>query len=289
MSVPEEARFEAEVAPGIAVYDVAALLPRHKTKKWKNRPLTAIEHLIVHKSGADGPEGFRGAKGSARFSVNHRGWAGTGYHFWISSVPDVDEDGRRVIYRLNGDEVWCWHTGGRMNRIGMGIAVQGRFSGEVGNRPNDGQVEMLDALVAYLSRDLGVELGHDEERGWGLTGHWEHGKPVCPGEYLKGWVRRKRSGASGHPAEYDSGPEDVRPGRFTTHEKQIALKALGYYTKKVDGIWGYGSRAALEAFQAQHGLDVDGVWGRQTSKAMSGALALKGYGTRNSFAALGGE
>jgi zinc D-Ala-D-Ala carboxypeptidase len=45
---------------------------------------------------------------------------------------------------------------------------------------------------------------------------------------------------------------------------QQRLKDLGYYNGEVDGQYGQGSKAAVMAFQAQHGLEADGVAGEQT-------------------------
>lgn len=45
---------------------------------------------------------------------------------------------------------------------------------------------------------------------------------------------------------------------------QKRLKELGYYTSLVDGSYGNGTVAAVEAFQQQHGLTADGVAGSRT-------------------------
>lgn len=45
---------------------------------------------------------------------------------------------------------------------------------------------------------------------------------------------------------------------------QTRLQALGFYTGKVDGQFGSGTKQAVEAFQRQHGLDADGIAGSKT-------------------------
>ena len=45
---------------------------------------------------------------------------------------------------------------------------------------------------------------------------------------------------------------------------QNALKALGYYSLKVDGIYGKGTVAAVKAYQKSAGLKTDGIAGPQT-------------------------
>ncbi|MFP4169059.1 MAG: peptidoglycan-binding domain-containing protein [Desulfonatronovibrionaceae bacterium] len=45
---------------------------------------------------------------------------------------------------------------------------------------------------------------------------------------------------------------------------QSRLAELGFYSMKVDGLWGPGSRAALKRFQMNRGLSPDGKWGVAT-------------------------
>ena len=45
---------------------------------------------------------------------------------------------------------------------------------------------------------------------------------------------------------------------------QQRLAELGYYNGEADGQFGSGSRAAVEAFQRQNGLDADGIAGEAT-------------------------
>ena len=53
---------------------------------------------------------------------------------------------------------------------------------------------------------------------------------------------------------------------MTIEQKQCLLRYLGYYTGKIDGIWGEKSEAATKKFQQKYGLDDDGVFGKATSK-----------------------
>ena len=45
---------------------------------------------------------------------------------------------------------------------------------------------------------------------------------------------------------------------------QTRLQELGYYTGKVDGDFGKGTKSAVTLFQKQHGLDADGIAGAKT-------------------------
>lgn len=131
MALPNGAKLEAVLGGALVIYDVAHLLPTNpKSKKvYRRRSPGGIRYAIVHKSGADGPAGYRGAEGSARYVTRKRGWPGAAYTYWLSREPDVTEQGR-VIYRCHGDSVRSFHTGGRMNTLGVGIGVQGNYDGD---------------------------------------------------------------------------------------------------------------------------------------------------------------
>ena len=52
---------------------------------------------------------------------------------------------------------------------------------------------------------------------------------------------------------------------------QTALKALGFYTMKVDGIFGRGTDAAVRTYQRRNGLAVDGIAGPKTLGKLYGS------------------
>jgi len=49
---------------------------------------------------------------------------------------------------------------------------------------------------------------------------------------------------------------------------QSRLSDLGYYTYKVDGLWGWRTTAAVKKFQRDYGLTADGIVGKNTEKAL---------------------
>ena len=53
-----------------------------------------------------------------------------------------------------------------------------------------------------------------------------------------------------------------------TRTVQTKLKRWGYYTGKVDGIYGNQTRKAVRLFQQKNGLAVDGVVGPKTAAAL---------------------
>ena len=60
---------------------------------------------------------------------------------------------------------------------------------------------------------------------------------------------------------------------------QEALSSLGYYTGKIDGSYGSGTREAVESFQAASKLTVDGVAGPATQRALYGTNSTIPYAT----------
>ncbi len=65
--------------------------------------------------------------------------------------------------------------------------------------------------------------------------------------------------------------------------RQTYLKALGFYTGKVDGIEGTKTKAAYKALQKKHFIrksDIDGIYGTNTEKLLKNAYRVKKY-TKN--------
>lgn len=67
-------------------------------------------------------------------------------------------------------------------------------------------------------------------------------------------------------------PAASRPGSRGAHVKtlQTALKKLGYYKGKIDGVYGSGTKSAVIAFQRKNGLARDGIAGPKTIGALFG-------------------
>ena len=71
------------------------------------------------------------------------------------------------------------------------------------------------------------------------------------------------------PAQAASLRVGSRGGEVT--KLQNALKELGLYSLKVDGVFGRGTRQAVQAFQRQNGLKVDGIAGPKTLEKLYGS------------------
>lgn len=156
--------------------------------------------------------------------------------------------------------------------------------------------DQFDALVSFVynvgaggmngSVGAAVREGRDEDVPAALA-LWVRGG----GQILPGLVRRRKAEGllyAGRVAEAMKVAEVHVPGtmpqsRFpsdvpvarTTHDLQTSLNYLGDHLV-VDGRTGPMTRAAVERFQASHGLHVDGVAGLLTWTAILDALKRKG-------------
>ena len=285
MTLPEGAKFEALLSDKVALYDVSHLLAKHKTKTYQKRDPKNIDTIILHKSGADGRAGFQGMQDCVRYVVQSREpeFPGMPYTFWLPRSPSLDAEKRFVVYRGQPDDVVSWHTGGRMNHRGVGIGVQGNYDGDGGaflRTPTPAQWVMVEALVDWLLAQHNIDLGKEPAA---LTGHFEHGKPVCPGDAIVDWLRRRRGENVAVPEPLAPKAEEVDPRSFGIADRQKALTLLGFTLGTVDGLWGLKSREALEKFQKASALHVDGVWGAKTSAAIFAALKKKNLHTKKAF------
>jgi N-acetyl-anhydromuramyl-L-alanine amidase AmpD len=181
-----------QIAGGIVVQDISNILPRHKTKRYSKRR-SSIERIYIHHSGKLGADGIDGPINSTRYIISRKKspFPGAPYHFWIpfNNVYAEDEDRSYVIYRLQPDEVRCYHTGRKANSHGVGVALQGNTST---NGLSDFQIECLEALVPWLLERHNLELPD------GLSYHAEADKyggkrkPACPGVEATEWINDYR-------------------------------------------------------------------------------------------------
>ena len=182
---------EAVMAPGVALHNVADRLPRGRHRRKTRRPPgQAIDAVFLHHSGALGRDGVRGAVDSARYVIKNRGFPCAPYHFWAPRTELRDAKNRLVLLRLVPNETRSWHTGGRANDRGVGIALQGNTS----KLPVSwAQVELLEAFYPWISEELGLPWSHIESwLGWhSIARRWgaRKSKPACPGVDGERWVR----------------------------------------------------------------------------------------------------
>jgi len=165
-----------------------------------------------------------------------------------------------VVLVCHDISVKTWSQGtrnipGDENKDYLAVAFQGDFAGpgHPGGEPTS--MQMAVALHFWFAcRDQWP--GWDEAR---IFGHFDFGKPACPGSTLEAMIRSIRC-------------EFVSNALRTNESRQQALQQFGFYTGAIDGVWGPESRAALVVFQRHHDLEVDGIWGPMTTAAMLAAL-----------------
>ena len=199
-----------------------------------------------------------------------RGFPGIPYTFVVPTRPAV-EDGKLVVYRCWDDEWVTWHTR-RFNRIGVGVCFIGNFQTRHSSRSPD-QHPTAPAVAAgfdLIENYLLPRYGLDPDD---VCGHFDAGKPACPGDALEAKIRRWR----GEHVEWfgDDDSDEPKPGQRQLHSEEqriAALRDLGL------GEWWdletpEGWRLAVEAVQLAGGATVDGVYGPQTERALRKLLS----------------
>ena len=293
--VPSTARFVTNIAyHDVAIWDITLMLANHPGRKYNHRE-KPISQIFVHKSGADGPPGYRGYLACASFCVNHRKWPGVPYHYWISREPDLDRNNNMVIYQGQPESIVSWHTGGA-NTWSIGIGVQGNYDGDwdlidgipqIQREPTDKQFLMIGALVEYLAIRHGLKI-KNAFHPFPLSGHWEAPRPkaVCPGDALRQWVIEKRGSTPPPKLPIAQQPQltqalisNKMAQKWPIQDLQRALALLGHSPGKIDGIFGYKTRRAVERFQRDNRLTVDGWVGKRTAVALQKGVIQKGIPT----------
>ena len=229
-------------------------LPKHKTKRYGRRSLSAIKYIAIHHSATTGGS----AETFAKSHIN-KDWPGIGYHFVIEK---------------NGTIVWCndletisYHVGGH-NTPSVGICMIGNFTKE---SPTQAQLESTYALVKTLMEMLNISTSN-------VKGHKEfpNQSTACPGlsmnNFRKELGKTKVNTRSVKEASKTSTPNKIfkltspymRDRAGESYIKDIQ-KALGV---TADGIFGPKTEQAVKDFQKKNGLTVDGIVGPKTWEAL---------------------
>lgn len=226
-------------------------------KKWKKRDAKKLKGLVWHQE-----LGWGSVEGVAKYHTGAQSHLHEGGVESIAYTWAVRRDGQVVLCNDFNKAVWSQGYKGRSgdeNAEFMSVMFEGLFKGKGVTDPSAGQPN-------YLQMLSGLMLWHVCKGAWNwdeedLYGHYLFGKPACPGDALESMVEAVRANAEKSRYDFD-----------TVQGRQQALKALGYYTIAVDGVWGPGSKAALVRFQSDQGLAADGVWGPKTQAAIVRAL-----------------
>lgn len=231
------------------VKDMRTTLPRNPGMTWSRRDPSKIRGVVYHQS-----LGSANAKDIARYHTGPNHIAGGGLPS-IAYTFFVERDGRALL--CNDVEDVTWSQGdaskpGDENVRYISVCFGGDFTGpgHVGNDNLTTEQLTTAGLLWMLLRDL-FELSNDQ-----LFGHYDFGKPACPGTDLATFIA-----IVNEDVEFDN-------DESLAVTQQRLLTTLGYYDGAIDGIWGPRSKSALLAFQRDHGLTPDGVWGVRTNQAV---------------------
>ena len=228
------------------IVDGRDTLPRHASKSWDDRDPRLLEGVCYHQS----LEAFGTASGNAKYHVspNHisdGGLPGLSYTLFVEKSGDV----------ILANDIECrtysqgYKGGIDENEKYIGVCFGGDFSGpgyEGSQLPTPEQLVTAEELWLYLKDKLGFDAG-------GLYGHFNFGKPACPGYAITEVIDRIIPVVA-----LEDTVED------TVESRQRRLKDLNFYAGTVDGVWGLESKDALIRFQKENGLNPDGVWGPRT-------------------------
>lgn len=94
-----------------------------------------------------------------------------------------------MVLRLAADEIRAWHSGGRANDRGLGIALQGNTT----RQPMSFfQTECLEALLPWIAEQHGMDW--PAGLGWHAIAHryGGRGKPMCPGTSAESFLGRMK-------------------------------------------------------------------------------------------------
>ena len=145
--------------------DITSELPRHATKKYKDRSVSGIKQIIIHHSATlpNSEDGRRDAEAFARYHVESNDWPGIGYHYVIG------KDG--TVNKTNNNTIVSYHAG-NANPASLGVCLVGNF--DLGEPP-----EIQWSAAVDLTLMLMGAYGIPENR---VIGHWEvPANKSCPG------------------------------------------------------------------------------------------------------------
>lgn len=135
--------------------DITDDLPRHPTKRYKNRPASGIRQIIIHHSATKptSPDGRADAEAFARYHVETLGWPGIGYDYVI---------GLGTVWKTNTNKAVNYHAGAA-NAKSLGICIVGDFDlGAVPAEQWEAAIRLTKQLMGAYDIPLRRVIGHRE-------------------------------------------------------------------------------------------------------------------------------
>jgi len=234
-------------------------------RKWRNRDVSELKGMVWHQE-----LGWGTVEDVAEYHTGPKSHLTDGGVESISYTFAIRRNGQIVL--CNDLEKSTWSQGykarvGDENAEFLSVMYEGHFNSvhhvtnNVAGEPTGDQI--LAGMVLWQQCKKIWQWNSND-----LYGHYHFGKPACPGTTLQmiiDYVRTTRPLIPTPKIDFTLNCSTSR---------QSALKHLGFYRSKVDGIWGPGSIGAVTKFQDAHGLYSDGLWGPQTEKAIVNELNI---------------
>jgi len=139
---PRDIEQPVEIAQPLAD-NLVYQLPQHATKRYERRQMGDIDRLVITHSAA--PSTLKPAV-IARFHVNHMGWPGIGYHYYV--------DGNGAVFQCNDLTTTSYHIR-EWNPTSLSICVAGNFTSQV---PTPAQISSTAHLLAWLLQELDLPM-----------------------------------------------------------------------------------------------------------------------------------
>ncbi len=237
-----------------ATQDQRKSLPQSKSHTWKTRIVSKIKGMCWHQA-----LGEISTIGIARYHSSNTSHLRKGGVQTISYTWSIEKDGRIILCNDFKSKTWSQGTrdiAGDENALYMSVCFCGDFNGEghKGKREPT-QQQMLSGMLLWRVCRSYFKWSKAE-----IKGHFDFGKPACPGHVLETMITSMRHGIQGNDLSYDS-PKG----------RQALLNHFGAELV-VDGIWGDKSILALKSFQTKYKLVPDGIWGKKTEAVINELL-----------------
>jgi hypothetical protein len=251
--------YTAQILDHPLIVDARTTLARHRTKTWGRRDPALLKGVCFHQSLAHNGS----AAATAKYDVGEN-------HMSPDGLPSLSYtlfvDRENTVHLANAVEEKTWSQGdaskdGDENALYLAVCFGGNFSGPgyMGTQqPSPFQITTAASLWFHCKKIWGW---HNNQ----LFGHYDFGKPACPGDVLGEFIEGINS--------IKDWPDTLKCDLSTVTGRQQALQLLGFFTGRADGVWTVYCKGALIRFQRAANLDADGVWGKFTEAAVIAALA----------------
>lgn len=250
--------YNEKILSSSLVKDARRTLRRHRIKRWRRRNPEEIRGVVYHQA-----LGAKMAADTAAFHVGANFLSDEGLPS-LAYTMFVEPDGKALL--CNDVEDVTWSQGDRSrpgdeNVTYLAVCFGGHFSGPGHFYPGSPTPEQLSTAVD-LWEHLRDVFNLDPAA---IYGHFDFGKPACPGYTLEALVRRTREAAA--PVVW----RDLR-------QQQQILKDIGLYRGPVDGLWGPGTAGAIREFRDTCKLPEKTEWDHDVECAFLESLDGKNVG-----------